>query len=65
MYAFFEIDGMPDSRQACLDILSQTSVGLVPGIFFGPGSETFLRACVCRNPATLTEAMARLSRALA
>ena len=64
MYAFFEIDGMPDSRQACLDILSQTSVGLAPGIFFGPGSETFLRACVCRNPATLTEAMARVSAAL-
>jgi bifunctional pyridoxal-dependent enzyme with beta-cystathionase and maltose regulon repressor activities len=34
-------------------------------VFFGPGSESFLRACVCRNPATLTEAMARLSRALA
>jgi aspartate aminotransferase len=64
MYAFFEIDGMPDSRQACLDILSQTSVGLAPGIFFGPGSETFLRACVCRDPATLTEAMARVSAAL-
>ena len=65
MYAFFEIDGMPDSRQACLDILAKTSVGLAPGVFFGPGSETFLRACVCRAPAVLTEAMGRLSRALA
>lgn len=65
MYAFFEIDGMPDSRAACLDILERTGVGLAPGVFFGPGSESFLRACVCRNPATLTEAMARLSRALA
>jgi len=64
MYAFFEIDGMPDSRQACLDILARTSVGLAPGVFFGPGSETFLRACVCRAPAVLTEAMGRLSEAL-
>jgi aspartate aminotransferase len=64
MYAYFEVDGMPDSRQACLDILSKTSVGLAPGVFFGPGSETFLRACVCRKPEVLTEAMARLSEAL-
>jgi aspartate aminotransferase len=64
MYAFFEIDGMPDSRQACLDILARTSVGLAPGIFFGPGSATFLRACVCRAPEVLTEAMGRLSEAL-
>ena len=64
MYAYFEVDGMPDSRQACLDILERTSVGLAPGVFFGPGSETFLRACVCRKPEVLTEAMARLSEAL-
>ncbi len=65
MYAFFEVDGMPDSRQACLDILAKTSVGLAPGIFFGPGSETFLRACVCRKPEVLTTSMERLSDALA
>jgi aspartate aminotransferase len=65
MYAYFEVDGMPDSRQACLDILAKTSVGLAPGVFFGPGSETFLRACVCRKPEVLGEAMARLSEALA
>jgi aspartate aminotransferase len=64
MYAFFEVDGMPDARQACLDILAATSVGLAPGLFFGPGSEGFLRACVCRRPEALTEAMARLSKAL-
>jgi aspartate aminotransferase len=64
MYAFFEIDGMPDSRAACLDILAKTSVGLAPGYFFGPGSDGFLRACVCRKPAVLAEAMARLAPAL-
>jgi len=64
MYAFFEIDGMPDSRAACLDILAKTSVGLAPGYFFGPGSDSFLRACVCRKPEVLAEAMARLAPAL-
>jgi len=64
MYAFFEIDGMPDSKAACLDILAKTSVGLAPGCFFGPGSETFLRACICRRPEVLAEAMERLAPAL-
>jgi aspartate aminotransferase len=64
MYAYFEIDGMPDSRQACFDILARTSVGLAPGFFFGPGSQSFLRACVCRKPEVLRTAMERLSEAL-
>jgi aspartate/methionine/tyrosine aminotransferase len=60
MYAFFEVEGMPDSRTACVDILEKTRVGLAPGIFFGPGSESFLRICVCRSPKSLAEAMGRL-----
>jgi aspartate/methionine/tyrosine aminotransferase len=60
MYAFFEVDGMPDSRAACVEILEKTRVGLAPGVFFGPGSETFLRICVCRSPGSLAEAMGRL-----
>ena len=60
MYAFFEVDGMPDARAACLDILERTRVGLAPGMFFGPGSESFLRICVARSPASLGEAMGRL-----
>jgi aspartate/methionine/tyrosine aminotransferase len=64
MYAFFEIEGMPDSRRACLDILAATGVGLAPGVFFGPGSERFLRACVCRAPEVLERAMDRLTPAL-
>jgi len=64
MYALFEVDGMPDSREACLSILRQTRVGLAPGYFFGPGSNGFLRLCACRAPAVLTEAMGRLEAAL-
>jgi len=65
MYAFFEVDGLPDSRAACVAILEKTKVGLAPGVFFGPGSESFLRICACRSPESLTEAMARLAPALA
>src|SRR5580698_2771701 len=64
MYAFFEVDGMPDARQACLDILAAIRVGLAPGTFFGPGSEGYLRACVCRAPDVLSQAMERLAPAL-
>jgi aspartate aminotransferase len=64
MYVFFEIDGMPDSRQACADLLAASGVGLAPGVFFGPGSESFLRACVCRAPQSLHTAMDRLAPAL-
>jgi len=60
MYAYFEVDGMPDSRAACIDILEKTRVGLAPGIFFGPGSESFFRICVCRSADSLAEAMGRL-----
>lgn len=61
MYVFFEIDGLTDSRAACLEVLERTKVGLAPGLFFGGGSESFLRVCVCRDPAALGEAMDRLS----
>ncbi len=64
MYAFFEVDGLTDSRAACLDILQRCKVGLAPGYFFGPGSDGFLRICVARSPASLGEAMDRLSDVL-
>jgi aspartate/methionine/tyrosine aminotransferase len=64
MYAFFEVDGMPDARAACREILEKTKVGLAPGTFFGPGSEGFLRACISREPKSLGLAMERLAVAL-
>jgi aspartate/methionine/tyrosine aminotransferase len=65
MFAYFQVDGMPNSREACMRILAETKVGLAPGAFFGPGSESFLRICVARSPASLGEAMARLEAVLA
>ena len=60
MYVLLEVDGMPDSRSAFIEIFERTGVGLAPGSFFGPGSESFLRICVCRQPGVLQEAMERL-----
>ena len=64
MYAFFEIDGMTESRKACLDILDSSKVGLAPGYFFGKQSEKFLRLCYCRSPEQLHMAMERLKKTL-
>ncbi len=64
MYAYFEVDGMPNSRAACLEILEKTRVGLAPGAFFGPGSEGFLRVCVARCEGDLRKAMGRLEAVL-
>lgn len=60
MYVLFEVDGMTDSRSAFLEIFERTGVGLAPGCFFGPGSESFFRICVCRHPGLLQDAMERL-----
>ena len=61
MYAFFAVDGVADAKAACVEILEKTRVGLAPGFFFGPGSESFFRICVCRSPGSLAEAMGRLT----
>ena len=60
MYVFFEIDGLTDSRAACIEVLEKTRVGLAPGYFFGKGSESFMRICYCRSPDALGDAMDRL-----
>lgn len=60
MYVFFEIDGLKDSRAACIEVLEKTRVGLAPGYFFGQGSDSFMRICYCRSPEALRDAMDRL-----
>lgn len=62
LYAFLKIDGITDSRQAALDIVDKTGVGLAPGTAFGGGGKLFLRACFLRDPAQVTDAAERLSK---
>jgi aspartate/methionine/tyrosine aminotransferase len=60
LYAFLKVDGITDSRQAALDIVDKTGVGLAPGTAFGAGGELFLRACFLRDPAQVADAAGRL-----
>ncbi|WP_337181316.1 pyridoxal phosphate-dependent aminotransferase [Shinella sp.] len=65
LYAFLKIDGVTDSRQAALDIVDRTNVGLAPGTAFGKGGELFMRACFLRDSAQVAEAADRLARYIA
>lgn len=64
-YQFFSVDGRPDSRALAVDLVDRANVGLAPGTAFGPGGEVGLRLCFARKASDLTEAVARLQRALA
>ncbi|APG83336.1 pyridoxal phosphate-dependent aminotransferase [Sinorhizobium americanum] len=60
LYAFLKIDGVTNARQAALDIVDKTGVGLAPGTAFGEGGSLFMRACFLRDPAQIAEAADRL-----
>jgi aspartate/methionine/tyrosine aminotransferase len=47
-YLFFAIEGITDTRQAAIEIVDSTGVGLAPGTAFGPGGEKFFRLCFNR-----------------
>ena len=60
-YAFFAIDGMDDTQSAALRLVDETGVGLAPGSGFGPGGESFFRACFLRRLDQVEDAAARLA----
>ncbi|GIX15073.1 MAG: aminotransferase [Paracoccaceae bacterium] len=64
MYAFFRIEGMEDSAEACRLILERARVGLAPGYMFGAPARAYLRMCVCRDTAQIAEAAERIATAL-
>ncbi|ODT43527.1 MAG: aspartate aminotransferase, partial [Methylobacterium sp. SCN 67-24] len=63
-YQFFAVDGRTDSRALAIELVDTANVGLAPGTAFGPGGETGLRLCFARKASDLTEAVARLQKAL-
>ena len=65
MYAFFRLEGEPDSAASCRRILDQARVGLAPGYMFGEPARSYLRMCVCRDPGQLATALGRMREALA
>ena len=64
MYAFFQIEGWPDARAACMHVLERAQVGLAPGELFGDAAAGWLRMCVCRDAGQLSTALDRMEAAL-
>ncbi|MCA8908663.1 MAG: pyridoxal phosphate-dependent aminotransferase [Rhodospirillaceae bacterium] len=64
-YAFFAVEGEPDSLALAKRLVDEAGVGLAPGVAFGEAGEGFQRMCFAISPAKLAEALDRLATALA
>jgi len=65
-YAFPNIRALGRTSAAIADILLEhAGVAVLPGTDFGACGEGYLRICFAHSPATLTEALRRMSRVLA
>lgn len=64
MYAFFEVDGVGDSLALCKHLVSQTGLGLAPGVAFGDEGEGFVRWCFAASEEKLADGIDRLRRGL-
>lgn len=65
MYACFRVEGMTDSLAFCKKLVVDESLGLAPGVAFGPEGEGFVRWCFASSEERLADGIARLSEALA
>jgi aspartate/methionine/tyrosine aminotransferase len=65
LYAFFAVEGEPDSLALAKRLVAEAGVGLAPGAAFGPEGEGWLRWCFAsRDPARLVQGVERLQRFL-
>lgn len=64
MYAFFKVEGVGDSLALCKHLVSQTGLGLAPGIAFGDEGEGFVRWCFAASEEKLADGIGRLRRGL-
>jgi aspartate/methionine/tyrosine aminotransferase len=61
MYAFFRVEGEPDSMALAKRLVREAGLGLAPGVAFGPEGEGWLRWCFAsRDPARLDLGVDRL-----
>jgi len=61
-YLFPRIEGLTDSFAFCRQLLTETRVGLAPGVAFGKGGEGSVRICYAAERSILEPAMERLGR---
>ena len=65
MYAFFRVDGQPDSLSFAKHLVAAHGLGLAPGAAFGPEGEGWLRWCFASKDLTrLDRGLERLADAL-
>ena len=66
MYAFFRVPGLSDDSLAfAKHLVAEHGLGLAPGVAFGNEAQGWLRWCFAsRDPARLTQGLARLEKAL-
>lgn len=65
MYAFFRVDGQPDSLAFAKHLVAAHGLGLAPGAAFGPEGEGWLRWCFASKDLTrLDQGLERLADAL-
>jgi aspartate/methionine/tyrosine aminotransferase len=64
MYVFFKIAGIKDSLTLAKNLVTHAGIGLAPGIAFGTEGEGYLRWCVAKSPAMLSEGLDRFERYL-
>ncbi len=65
LYAFFAVEGEPDSLALAKRLVTEAGLGLAPGAAFGPEGEGWLRWCFAsRDPARLVDGVGRLKQFL-
>ncbi len=61
MYAFFQLDGHPDSLATAKRLVAEAGLGLAPGNAFAPEAQGWLRWCFAsKDPQRLVDGVARL-----
>jgi aspartate/methionine/tyrosine aminotransferase len=60
-YLYFKVEGWANGRDAAIDLLDKTGVGLAPGTAFGAGTEQWLRLCFNRDLNQIRDAAGRIS----
>ncbi|MDR3537618.1 MAG: pyridoxal phosphate-dependent aminotransferase [Acetobacteraceae bacterium] len=63
-YAFVGIEGLKDSLDLALKLVSRHGVAVAPGVAFGEAGEGSLRICFAQSPALIARAMERLRAGL-
>lgn len=58
-YAFFRIDGAPDSMEIARQLIDNAGISLAPGCSFGKDCKDYLRLCFGVSPEKLSRALER------